>query len=230
VVISIIALLIAILLPALSSARAAVRRTQCASNLRQTAMSLHVRSNDHRGQLPYIPRVDALSPSAYYDGTTGFDMVEVMKDYLAGFDAWRCASLDVATIDDPANNRRWRYATYMYFPGNTAPYFDRPAGELHPISIADASPGLPMMQDRTQTYWADDSKFVVTHGQGAFEQTPDNPAAGYLIADNAGDVEGANNARYDASVSFVPFNSMVDVGTVHDDGASPSQVIYSVMP
>ncbi|MEO0476110.1 MAG: DUF1559 domain-containing protein, partial [Planctomycetota bacterium] len=52
VVISIIALLIAILLPALSSAREAGRVTQCASNLRQQGIAVTNYAVDYKEQLP----------------------------------------------------------------------------------------------------------------------------------------------------------------------------------
>ncbi|MCC5829788.1 MAG: DUF1559 domain-containing protein [Phycisphaeraceae bacterium] len=49
VVISIIALLIGILLPALGSAREAARGVRCASNLRQTAIGFEIYAQDNRG-------------------------------------------------------------------------------------------------------------------------------------------------------------------------------------
>ena len=52
VVIGIIALLISILLPALSKARESAKTTQCASNLRQIAMGIISYANDNKGKLP----------------------------------------------------------------------------------------------------------------------------------------------------------------------------------
>ncbi len=53
VVIGIIAALISILLPALNKARAAARRVQCASNLRQNALAMLLYVGDSKGNLPY---------------------------------------------------------------------------------------------------------------------------------------------------------------------------------
>jgi prepilin-type N-terminal cleavage/methylation domain-containing protein/prepilin-type processing-associated H-X9-DG protein len=52
VAIGIITVLIALLLPALSSARAAARATQCSSNLRQIASALQAYLNDWNNRLP----------------------------------------------------------------------------------------------------------------------------------------------------------------------------------
>ncbi|MHB1768862.1 MAG: type II secretion system protein [Phycisphaerae bacterium] len=52
VVISIIALLISLLLPALARARILAERIECASNLRQIGIALHEYANEYRGQYP----------------------------------------------------------------------------------------------------------------------------------------------------------------------------------
>jgi prepilin-type N-terminal cleavage/methylation domain-containing protein/prepilin-type processing-associated H-X9-DG protein len=52
VVIGIIALLLAVLLPALNKARESARAVQCLSNLRQLSMAIVMFAGDHRGQMP----------------------------------------------------------------------------------------------------------------------------------------------------------------------------------
>lgn len=54
VVIAIIGVLIALLLPAVQSARAAARRSQCANNMRQIGLGIHQFADVHRGRFPGV--------------------------------------------------------------------------------------------------------------------------------------------------------------------------------
>src|SRR5271170_3041052 len=64
VVIGIIALLISILLPALSKARHAANQAQCASNMRQIALAVISYNSDNKGRF-LIGQVDASDSTAY---------------------------------------------------------------------------------------------------------------------------------------------------------------------
>src|SRR6476660_5546979 len=63
--VSIIALLAAILLPAIMQARASTRRTVCASNLRQWSLAVRMYADAHHGRLPY--RGQGVQPTARLD-------------------------------------------------------------------------------------------------------------------------------------------------------------------
>ena len=103
VVISVIALLIGILLPVLSSARRALIRVRCLSNIRQIGLATQLYTVDHKGQLPYESRGDEAA---------GFRCwVDVLYEdsYLARVDASDgvliCPSVDGV---DPASMESYR--------------------------------------------------------------------------------------------------------------------------
>ena len=54
VVISIIAVLMSLILPAVQSAREAGRRTQCLNNIRNLALAIHNSASGRAGGLPYL--------------------------------------------------------------------------------------------------------------------------------------------------------------------------------
>src|SRR4051812_19005375 len=78
VVIGIIAVLIGILLPALSKAREQAKKTQCMSNMRQIATAMIMYANDNKGFLPTNYQSGAsgwfvtfqIGPSVGWDGST----------------------------------------------------------------------------------------------------------------------------------------------------------------
>src|SRR5882724_5855531 len=70
VVIAIIALLAALLLPALTSAKDKGKKTVCFSNLRQMGISIVAYAADNDGKIPYGPKAPPFtSPSDFYPST-----------------------------------------------------------------------------------------------------------------------------------------------------------------
>jgi prepilin-type N-terminal cleavage/methylation domain-containing protein/prepilin-type processing-associated H-X9-DG protein len=69
VVVGIIAVLIAILLPALGKARASSRRVACGSNLHQVGIAIHAYANENKGSIPYGPKAPPMSFFNFYPVT-----------------------------------------------------------------------------------------------------------------------------------------------------------------
>jgi prepilin-type N-terminal cleavage/methylation domain-containing protein/prepilin-type processing-associated H-X9-DG protein len=70
VVVSILALLAALLFPALASAQERSRRTVCLSNLRQIGLAVRAYAIDNDGKIPYGPKAPPfLNPADFYPST-----------------------------------------------------------------------------------------------------------------------------------------------------------------
>ena len=70
VVIAVMAILTALLLPALGTAREAGWRTACLSNLRQVGVAIHSYANENDGAIPYGPKAPPFtSPADFYPST-----------------------------------------------------------------------------------------------------------------------------------------------------------------
>lgn len=70
VVMGILAILAALLLPALASAQHAARKAVCLSNLRQLGIALHAYALEYDGRIPYGPQAPPFtSPSSFYPST-----------------------------------------------------------------------------------------------------------------------------------------------------------------
>src|SRR4029078_11335926 len=70
VVIAIIALLAAMLLPALAGAKDSGRRAACISNLRQSGIAVQVYAQEQEGRIPYGPIAPPFShPKDFYPST-----------------------------------------------------------------------------------------------------------------------------------------------------------------
>ncbi len=80
VVIAIIAILAAMLLPALGSAREKGRRTKCLSNLHQIAIAVQMYANDSDGRLPFVV------------WNTQFMQFGLLRPHIESLNFYRCPS------------------------------------------------------------------------------------------------------------------------------------------
>lgn len=104
VVISIIALLVAVLLPALGRAREASRRVICGNNVKQFVLAVHVYSNDEDNRPPNANPNYGSGPSYYgrYIFVNTRRYLLATEYGLESVEAWMCPS----GLDE--RNRAWR--------------------------------------------------------------------------------------------------------------------------
>jgi prepilin-type processing-associated H-X9-DG protein/prepilin-type N-terminal cleavage/methylation domain-containing protein len=103
VVIAILGVLIALLLPAIQAARAAVRRSQCASNLRQIGFAVQQYADTHDGDFPGM----------YHERDQIESWIFSLAPQLENVDAIRLCPDDLQRIEQ-TSGRRTSYALNGY--------------------------------------------------------------------------------------------------------------------
>ena len=83
VVIAIIAILAAILLPALQGALAIAKKTRCASNLKQIGTATQYYCDDYNGWIPFSCLVDEFNVGDYNDASIGGTWYGMLASYFA---------------------------------------------------------------------------------------------------------------------------------------------------
>lgn len=200
VVISIIALLIGILLPVLSSSREAARRVSCSSNARQIATIWLTYAADHDGEFPYR---DANGPFYMSRGGTGFDTRPLIEGkYTTSLDIFYCPSTEAApdfpgrwnvpsssdnTLIDYNIMARWYRRTSGANPTSLAQFTGPRAKYVE--NIDDAIGDLVMLSDQM---WSVNNP-QPTWFNHAFAQG-DPSGFGF---------EGGNVTRYDGSTGWI---------------------------
>ena len=245
VVISIIALLIALLLPSLSAARESGRRTQCLSNNRMIATGAYGYAADHKDRLPTREDFDGIA-SGYAGGfhndrlgPSGRHWGErFISGYMSGIDFDQFQSPEVMYCPSNLNQGEtwrpsyqpiWRLSDYAYYPGldytlgQIPPSWVAVDGEgnaIEPVAdLAKAMPDLPLNGDamfRFQTAGASTEWFVASH----VSPTAQGFNSYTTNQSQAGEPEGGHQAHYDGSVRWYNLDEMQIAGDMTPWGSA----------
>ena len=205
VVIAIIAILAAMLLPALSAARERARASNCTGNLKQLMLSVTFYANDFKGESLFFQAPTALGYES--DCTWAFQLYR--NKYLdLDHDVIRCPS--VSTLSYPNNEaNRNRYDTYGIHRGNDA-------CSMHFESMRKKSPSLDSgmghhgvfdVNDPSKLTYFLDSRKSSGAAAWAVVRYGNQPEMAVSLHHNS----TANAAFFDGHVEAVNFNGLRDL-------------------
>ncbi len=158
VVIAILAILVALLLPSLASAKQAGRKAACISNLRQLGIAIHTYADDNDGRIPYGPKAPPFtSPASFYPSTgTPTSLISLHGGAPVGLGlllerhlAAQPKVLFCPGVDQPVDadaelakvGRFQAQCSYYYRHGSNTQMFDHPANPDPPASLRLANLG-----------------------------------------------------------------------------------------
>jgi prepilin-type N-terminal cleavage/methylation domain-containing protein len=186
VVIAIIAILAAMLLPALSKAKEKARRTQCLNNLKQLGIGafIYAGDNDDRvmkvsGSAANPPRYNLHAiddPYSSIPSTVGLDVTKTNSASI-----WSCPDRNAGKVTWNVTATQWQIG-YQYMGGvaswyNTVGTF---TPSLSPVKLATSKPGWTLAAD--DILWANGTSWVKVH----FRPGTSHPDGGnHLLADGS---------------------------------------------
>ena len=205
VVIAVIAILAALLLPALSRAKESGRRVACASNLRQLTIALNLYAADHAGLYPPRSQVGAW-PSRLYGGYENLDVLLCPTE--------RAPSAAGTPLDADSAPRSYLMNSFTdHFAASLAPsefraftkgLFD---GSLNEVSVGRPSDTLVFGEKKTGY-----SGFYVDLA-AASSTVLDATEQGRHMKSAGPKTGGSNHAYADGSVRYIQYGRALCTGT-----------------
>jgi len=234
VVIGVIALLMALLFPALAAAKRTARKTACASNLRQVGLAIHLYADENQGWIPYGPKAPPFtSPSSFYPSTgTPTSLLSLqsgapvglgllLERYLAAQPKTLfCPGTDQPLDTDGELAKVGRYqaqCSYFYRHGSNTQMFDDPSVSESPDNLRLESLGLNRNGEPVRAL-AIDSQFLSPPGLETFNVTPRTHHKQKLV--NILQSDGSVHARPNRNARFT-----VDVRDYGDLRESFSRIL-----
>jgi len=231
VVVSIIMVLVAILLPALSQAIQTAKDVRCSTKLRQTSLAIINYAADNHGTLYKL--WDNWQGPALYDTRGGpaveggdFLRQQFVPGYLPSLETWSCTFSEVPNIEDPRNTRGWTYGSFIYWPLNgehpAQPDFNT-TNDGYPLRISAAKSSTPLVQDKISDNrsWRYAPGWVANHTTDNYwiwtAMNNVNPSNVNRRTDEVRDVRGGNIATFDMSVTWYTMSEL-KVATVDTHG------------